>query len=810
VQNVQPNRLTIVWRVTMPAAQAAPYLKKPAPAADALLPVAQLAPLGVPFLPVNAPGQVTSQKGQNLVAVAGKFTVRKLSGSPERPNLEFTVQFGPLEPGAAYHYRIHSPCYVDAQVWGANPGKPGLHLVADDVHLRMPPPGGATEAPIAFLAMGDMGRPTMAPQCIYSVGSLLESAARDAGALFWLPLGDIDNWADGSPPAMDPFFFNVYNAYGVPKQGWASPLDANGSSWFEGAGHTRTRVMAGMATYPVFGNHDDRASAASTLFKFYYQNFVLPTDSYTSFSQAFSVKPIDGYDPTTPPCAGFAFKQGNAVFIALPIAETWGDWHDKAMAALKKFLPAQAASNPRPWLIVYFHRSEWAWKLWTSSEAGGKFMKFLGENGVDLVLCGHEHKFRHDSWRWKDAQGKMRSIRVVMVGTGGASDPDDRSLRSGPALFRIKGDVLEYWKLDVAPCDTDGWPEVENGELKQYDPQVQEYCRITRGTPENKVEEYVLARPYKWPLPEVMPFKRPPRCEGKWTSATSEVPGFVYLGHDDVLRYDAATWQARLFKFNRARTWGDPMTQVSVNADRTFNDVVGKLQPPSGPRQELRLLYLGGELLLAYMPSGLYWVLPWGGGRLKTAILANLDAPKPVNKGTWTQFGQDHRLVYLGGDWLLDLVVGNSPSYRLWKFRRPNSPALPPTVTDPFVDAEPKAWFEKSGASPFSPGVTPDAVFGVMADGESWLLGIESRTGVCEKVPFEAPLVSGVPPFRAGTPVRMSAFDSKCRCQFLGPSEKDDLGNPKADTAPVVLVQDPIPGAGKSRLWEVPGFFTPK
>lgn len=135
----------------------------------------------------------------------------------------------------------------------------------------------------------------------------------------------------------------------------------------------------------------------------------------------------------------------------------------------------------------------------------------------------------------------------------------------------------------------------------------------------------------------------------------------VFLGRNRVLDWVPSTRTWNVWPYDSLAISGDPLPSPAIESG-TWNTI------QSGHT----LVYLGGDLVLDWVPST-------GGYRLFAADWAKADfLPGPARtRGTWVTIRdqivgdvlQQHRLVYLGSDHVLDWVPQDR-SYRVWRLDR--------------------------------------------------------------------------------------------------------------------------------------------
>lgn len=149
----------------------------------------------------------------------------RLCSLEHRPVLQCETRITGLRPGRVYHYRVACAGRDPRSPAGEMPE--GTLLLADNVTFRTSP-GPDRTVSVRWLAMGDLGPGKWKPSYVYDVCDLFCEVARRHDAQLWLPLGDLDNDTNGHPNAVDPFFFDVYNAHRGPASGRTTSSQASG------------------------------------------------------------------------------------------------------------------------------------------------------------------------------------------------------------------------------------------------------------------------------------------------------------------------------------------------------------------------------------------------------------------------------------------------------------------------------------------------------------------------------------------------------------------------------------------------------
>ncbi len=501
IQNVTTDAATVLWRVSLPKGV------NPEAVIDSIKAEVLLAPRETPIAngtkysvqggieisdcswaydSVYSKG-INSLKGRNI-KVKNEI---QLASSNARPVIQFRVRFSGLQPGKVYHYRIKSDT-LDPAAALIKEDTDYLTL-ANDISFKTANLPQSNQA-IRFLAMGDLGPGKGKPDYFYDVFDLFHDVVRNYSPDFWVAPGDLENHWGGSPNAMDPFFFNVYNAY-------LNSSFSNAPRWTsansEKAKETKNKafqrppyygVLGGLPVYPAVGNADLKGNGNNRPLenwrKSYLSNFDLPADG--SFNR-------------TGQGLFYTFRYGDVVMVSLAIPETadssgrgidwWNEWGYRQLNYLKAYLNSlkDVISNPHTWLVVYFHDHHWGYS--PSNEMQLNFSHLLAELGVDLVIMGHQHFFAH-----KTVRHGAYDYRAVVVGNGGFGAANTCK-RPGFIMANIYQDTLEYWKFDTHSCGFQGIPESRDA----LAPAVREYCMMKKlGFGKHETKELDLNSAYRF------------------------------------------------------------------------------------------------------------------------------------------------------------------------------------------------------------------------------------------------------------------------------------------------------------------------
>ncbi|MFH0829118.1 MAG: metallophosphoesterase [Candidatus Kerfeldbacteria bacterium] len=160
-----------------------------------------------------------------------------------------------------------------------------------------------------------------------------------------------------------------------------------GTTW--GAHRSRTR--------PVPGNHEYRTPNASAYFEYFGTSAGDPTKGYYS------------YDIGT----------WHVVALNTNCSDIGGCGEDSPEA---RWLQADLASNGSICTLAYMHVPRFSSGTHGSDTAMQTFWRLMAENGVDVVLTGHDHLY--ERFAPMDANGtkdEQKGIREFIVGTGGGN-----------------------------------------------------------------------------------------------------------------------------------------------------------------------------------------------------------------------------------------------------------------------------------------------------------------------------------------------------------------------------------------------------
>jgi hypothetical protein len=502
IQNVTTTSATVLWRVSIPSGT------NPADILSTLKAEAYIAPLDTPI--ANGKkysiqnGIMASEVAWTYQYQSGAFDMStpvkvvtkdnlNLHNLNSRPIIEFKVRFSDLDPGTVYHYRIKSDTTQPAS--GLNEENTKYFTLVNDAFFRTAQ-SPLQNNPIRFLAMGDFGPGNDHPNYCYDVFDLFHDVARNYSPDLWLALGDLESTTGGHPNALDPFFFNLYNAhhdhnFGKPPR-WTSTLSYKAKETTVKAFQKPPYfgVLGGLPVYPTFGDHDLglKKPSLEQWRKSYLGNFELPTDGF--FNQAGK-----GFF--------YTFRYGNVIFISLGIPSTYckvgnaesdwrAEWGDRQKSYLQTFLNSikNESDAPDVWVVAFFHDYHWGYSLETKEQQS--FAKFLASSGVDVVLMGHQHSFAHKTIK----QGEF-DYRAIVVGTGGYGDSSwhgsSGCQRPGFLMASVYGDTFEYWKLDTHSSKKPNQPLDRN----KIAPVVREYCAVKKlSFGKHEVKEMDLGTPY--------------------------------------------------------------------------------------------------------------------------------------------------------------------------------------------------------------------------------------------------------------------------------------------------------------------------
>ncbi|MEA3198700.1 MAG: hypothetical protein QOE90_128 [Thermoplasmata archaeon] len=157
------------------------------------------------------------------------------------------------------------------------------------------------------------------------------------------------------------------------------------------------------------------------------------------------------------------------------------------------------------------------------------------------------------------------------------------------------------------------------------------------------------------------PFPGEPLASGKWSSIKAGHE-LIWLGTDRVLDWVPATGDYRVWAYDSTQAQGDPLPGVPIT---------------SGAWQSIRtghkLVSLGGNHVLDWVPAtGEFRV--W---RYDPTVTSGDPFLGPLTSGRWETIRAGHFLVHLGGDAVLDWEPATG-DYRIWRYDRAT------TSGDPF------------------------------------------------------------------------------------------------------------------------------
>lgn len=141
---------------------------------------------------------------------------------------------------------------------------------------------------------------------------------------------------------------------------------------------------------------------------------------------------------------------------------------------------------------------------------------------------------------------------------------------------------------------------------------------------------------------------------GQWGSIGA-TKSLVYLGHDQVLDWEPSTGRFRIWHFDRQAGEGDPLPGGPLSEGEW-----------SSIRTGHELIACAGHVLDFVPGAGNYRVWlhdPSARGQGGDPF------PVEVAAGNWSSIRHGHRLIYLGGDRVLDWEP-DSGAYRIWSYVR--------------------------------------------------------------------------------------------------------------------------------------------
>lgn len=261
---------------------------------------------------------------------------------------------------------------------------------------------------IHFFAFGDAG--TGQPDQ-YRVAAAVHRQCQSRGCDFGLLLGD-NFYPDGVASADDPQ--------------WGSKFERPYADL----------LAAGIAFYPVLGNHDYADGGDLSL-------------------GAHQVAYAAGHPLWRMSAAHYTFDAGDATFVALDTQRIVGNDH-AAVDAQRGMIAAALDGQTRPWIIAFGHHPHLS--NGTNGNAGRLLAGFLEERlcgKADLYLAGHDHNLQV-----LDAppRGSCRWLSVV---AGGGGYESYRVGGANPSLFQSQTlgfayVTVEARRLVVQLYDADG------------------------------------------------------------------------------------------------------------------------------------------------------------------------------------------------------------------------------------------------------------------------------------------------------------------------------------------------------------------
>jgi hypothetical protein len=203
-------------------------------------------------------------------------------------------------------------------------------------------------------------------------------------------------------------------------------------------------ILRGKPVFPTIGNHDDAIGNGRA----YRDVFVLPEDGATA---------------TYPDHAErfYSFDYGPVHFVSLDTETAFLDTARRQ--AQIAWLQADLAATAREWKVVFFHRPPYS----TGFEHGSDltirsvFAPILEQNGVQLVLNGHDHDYERTLPMKTSSDPSARPVTYIVSGGGGAAlytvSGGSFTAAARSAYHYVRGEATEC-QLIVQPIGLDGAP----------------------------------------------------------------------------------------------------------------------------------------------------------------------------------------------------------------------------------------------------------------------------------------------------------------------------------------------------------------
>ena len=188
-------------------------------------------------------------------------------------------------------------------------------------------------------------------------------------------------------------------------------------------------VLGRVTTAAVVGNHD---------------NYALITEQFDHPSEA-PGNPGDGYF--------YSFKMGAVFFIMLD-SNIMGAANQSDIDWLRSELQGTQARQA-DWRIAVMHHPMWPAAdipkdIQRAETMRGSFLPIMEENGVDLILCGHQHIYaRTLPMSGESAVSDGNGIIQIMAASGGKA-----SYPAGAADYIAAGDSAPNYISLAASCDS--------------------------------------------------------------------------------------------------------------------------------------------------------------------------------------------------------------------------------------------------------------------------------------------------------------------------------------------------------------------
>jgi 3',5'-cyclic AMP phosphodiesterase CpdA len=203
-------------------------------------------------------------------------------------------------------------------------------------------------------------------------------------------------------------------------------------------------ILRGKPVFPTIGNHDDAIGAGRA----YRDVFVLPEEgasaTYPDHAERF-----------------YSFDYGPVHFVSLDTETAFLDTARRQ--AQIAWLQGDLAATTREWKVVFFHRPPYS----TGFEHGSDltirsvFSPIFEQNGVQLVLSGHDHDYERTLPMKTDTDPSARPVTYIVSGGGGAAlytvSGGSFTAAARSAYHYVRAEATEC-QLMVQPIGLDGAP----------------------------------------------------------------------------------------------------------------------------------------------------------------------------------------------------------------------------------------------------------------------------------------------------------------------------------------------------------------